>query len=59
MVHDEMSSKPLMDALREVLNSKNSKDQVKQKILGMIQSWAVTFKSDSKFKPVQVSRRNA
>jgi len=53
LVHDEIASKAFMDTLKDLLKTSKS-DQVRDKTLELIQTWAHLFKSNSKYKVVEV-----
>ena len=57
LVHDEIATKGFMEELRELV--KHSKeDDVKNKLLELLQTWGMAFRSNQKYRIVTVSKEN-
>lgn len=52
-VHDEIATKAFMEQLRDLMKNTQN-EQVKTKILELVQAWAFAFKSNSKYHAVEV-----
>ncbi|XP_001636927.3 hepatocyte growth factor-regulated tyrosine kinase substrate isoform X2 [Nematostella vectensis] len=51
IIHDEIATKDFMDEMRNLI--KNGADPVKDKVLGLIQTWSHAFRNEPKYKIVQ------
>ncbi|KAK7870198.1 hypothetical protein R5R35_012746 [Gryllus longicercus] len=52
LIHDEVGTRPYMEQLRELAKT-TSHDEVKAKILELIQAWAYAFRDSPKYRAVQ------
>lgn len=53
MIHDEIGTKAYMEELREFVKT-TPHDNVKNKVLELIQAWAFAFRNSPKYRAVQV-----
>ena len=54
IVHDEIATKAFMEEVREMI--KHSKEEsVKAKLLELLQTWGMAFRSNQKYRIVTVS----
>ena len=53
LVHDEIATKAFMEQLQELVKT-TTHDQVKAKVVELIQAWAFAFRSNLKYRAVQV-----
>lgn len=53
-IHDEVASKAFMDELREMVH-KTTNDQVRAKVLELVQTWAFAFRNSPKYSIIPVS----
>ena len=53
LVHDEVCTKTFMEELRELVKHASS-DDVKQKVLEILQTWGMAFRNQSKYRIVTV-----
>ena len=53
LVHDEVCTKTFMEELRELVKHASS-DEVKQKVLEILQTWGMAFRNQSKYRIVTV-----
>ena len=51
-IHDEVASKSFMDELREMVH-KTTNENVRSKILELVQTWAFAFRNSPKYRIVQ------
>jgi growth factor-regulated tyrosine kinase substrate len=56
LVHDEVCTKAFMEELRELVKHSTA-ENVKQKILEMLQTWGMAFRNQSKYRIVTVRAR--
>jgi hypothetical protein len=56
LIHDEVCTKAFMEELRDLVKHASSED-VKQKILEMLQTWGMAFRNQSKYRIVTVRFR--
>lgn len=49
LVHEEIATKQFMEELRELVKRTND-DNIKQKILEMIQNWGMAFRNSQKYR---------
>ena len=52
-VHDEVCSKTYMESLHDLVKT-TPHEQVKNKILELLQAWAFAFRNKAKYRAVQV-----
>lgn len=52
-VHDEIATKAFMEQLRDLVKTTQF-EQVKSKVLELVQAWAFAFRSNPKYHAVQV-----
>ena len=52
-IHEEVASKGFMDELRELIH-KTTNEQVRSKILELVQTWAFAFRSSPKYSIIPV-----
>jgi growth factor-regulated tyrosine kinase substrate len=55
LIHDEIGTKQYMEQLRDLVKS-TSHDDVKNKVLELIQAWAYAFRNSPKYRAVQVEQ---
>ena len=54
LVHEEVATRGFMEELRELVK-RSGDDQVKGKVLEMIQNWGMAFRNSQKYRIVTVS----
>lgn len=54
-VHDEVTSKVFCEMLRDLVKS-TQHENLRNKILELIQAWAFAFRNSPKYRAVQVSK---
>ena len=54
IVHDEIATKAFMEELRELIKS-SKEENVKAKLLELLQTWGMAFRSNQKYRIVTVS----
>ena len=55
IVHDEIATKAFMEELRELIKS-SKEENVKAKLLELLQTWGMAFRSNQKYRIVTVSQ---
>lgn len=53
LIHDEIGTKAYMEQLRELVKT-SPHENVKNKVLELIQAWAFAFRNSPKYRAVQV-----
>lgn len=53
LIHDEIGTKAYMEQLRDLVKT-TAHDNVKNKVLELIQAWAFAFRNSPKYRAVQV-----
>lgn len=53
LIHDEIATKAFMEQFREIVKT-TQHEQVKAKVLELVQAWAFAFRSTPKYHAVQV-----
>ena len=56
LVHEEIATKKFMEDLRELVKS-TADDNVKRKILEMIQNWGMAFRNSQRYRIVTVRKK--
>ena len=54
LVHEEIATRTFMEELRDLLKQTND-DNIKQKILEMLQTWGMAFRNSPRYRIVTVS----
>lgn len=55
LVHDEVGTKPFMEQIRETIKT-TPHENVKNKLLELLQTWAFAFRAIPKYCAVQVNK---
>ena len=55
LVQDEIATRGFMEELRELVK-RSTDDEIKRKVLEMIQNWGMAFRNSQKYRIVTVSK---